>query len=346
MHSVRVFAPMIARAARPPTVSTSAGGEVAAPPHATSRRGGARRGWACDRRVRRECGPDSSASPRRSRTWRRTPPRRARASGGGCCPARPRQGRSSLSLDDARRLAVEIRASAGGAVDDREPTRSGSRRRGSDGIGQGRAGARRSSGSGSPVLTACYQIADAQGLGRGRSSLLRRVAVVLLESVPNVSEGRDPAVIEAIGARVRRARDGARHPLGRRAPPVGRDARRPTRASSPRRCSPGSRARSELIDLRSHDGIHPRVGAADVVPIVPLEPGQMARARGVALELGRAGRRRARAARVPLRRERGRRAAGVLPAWRRRRSCSAGSTPVSSRRRSGRHDSTREPVPC
>jgi glutamate formiminotransferase/glutamate formiminotransferase/formiminotetrahydrofolate cyclodeaminase len=28
------------------------------------------------------------------------------------------------------------------------------------------------------------------------------------------------------------------------------------------------------------------VGAADVVPIVPLEPGQMARARGVALELG------------------------------------------------------------
>jgi glutamate formiminotransferase len=42
----------------------------------------------------------------------------------------------------------------------------------------------------------------------------------------------------------------------------------------------------ELIDLRTHDGIHPRVGAADVVPIVPLEPGQMAQARGVALELG------------------------------------------------------------
>ena len=27
---------------------------------------------------------------------------------------------------------------------------------------------------------------------------------------------------------------------------------------------------AELIDLREHDGIHPRVGAADVVPIVPL----------------------------------------------------------------------------
>ena len=27
----------------------------------------------------------------------------------------------------------------------------------------------------------------------------------------------------------------------------------------------------ELIDLRFHDGIHPRVGAADVVPVVPLD---------------------------------------------------------------------------
>ena len=44
---------------------------------------------------------------------------------------------------------------------------------------------------------------------------------------------------------------------------------------------------AELIDLRSHDGIHPRVGAADVVPIVPLERGEMERAHDVALELGR-----------------------------------------------------------
>jgi glutamate formiminotransferase len=43
---------------------------------------------------------------------------------------------------------------------------------------------------------------------------------------------------------------------------------------------------AELIDLRVHDGIHPRVGAADVVPIVPIAPGQLARARGVAVELG------------------------------------------------------------
>ena len=43
---------------------------------------------------------------------------------------------------------------------------------------------------------------------------------------------------------------------------------------------------AELIDLREHVGIHPRVGAADVVPIVPLVGSQMARAREVALELG------------------------------------------------------------
>ena len=44
----------------------------------------------------------------------------------------------------------------------------------------------------------------------------------------------------------------------------------------------------ERIDLRSHEGVHPRVGAADVVPLVPIRPEAMARARG-----GGAGRRRA-----------------------------------------------------
>ena len=34
----------------------------------------------------------------------------------------------------------------------------------------------------------------------------------------------------------------------------------------------------ERIDLRTHEGAHPRVGAADVVPIVPLVPEDMARA--------------------------------------------------------------------
>lgn len=42
----------------------------------------------------------------------------------------------------------------------------------------------------------------------------------------------------------------------------------------------------ELVDLRRHEGVHPRVGAADVVPLVPIRPGDMDRARAAALALG------------------------------------------------------------
>ena len=43
----------------------------------------------------------------------------------------------------------------------------------------------------------------------------------------------------------------------------------------------------ERVDLRRHEGAHPRIGAADVVPIVPLRPGQMQQARETALTLAR-----------------------------------------------------------
>jgi glutamate formiminotransferase len=42
----------------------------------------------------------------------------------------------------------------------------------------------------------------------------------------------------------------------------------------------------ERIDLRRHHGVHPRVGAADVVPLVPLRPDDMPRARATALQVG------------------------------------------------------------
>jgi glutamate formiminotransferase len=42
----------------------------------------------------------------------------------------------------------------------------------------------------------------------------------------------------------------------------------------------------ELIDLRHHEGVHPRVGAADVVPLVPIRPDDMPRAEAAALRLG------------------------------------------------------------
>jgi glutamate formiminotransferase / 5-formyltetrahydrofolate cyclo-ligase len=40
------------------------------------------------------------------------------------------------------------------------------------------------------------------------------------------------------------------------------------------------------IDLRRHEGVHPRIGAADVVPIVPIAAGDMERARAAARRLG------------------------------------------------------------
>jgi glutamate formiminotransferase len=41
------------------------------------------------------------------------------------------------------------------------------------------------------------------------------------------------------------------------------------------------------IDLRGHRGVHPRIGAADVVPIVPVKPADMERAKEAALDLAR-----------------------------------------------------------
>ena len=98
--------------------------------------------------------------------------------------------------------------------------------------------------------------------------------MTLLEAVPNVSEGRDPAVIAAIGEAF------ARHG---RVLDVHSDADHHRSVFT--LVSPGERlvdalvagiARAaELVDLRVHDGIHPRVGSADVVPVVPLAPGDM-----------------------------------------------------------------------
>jgi glutamate formiminotransferase len=41
----------------------------------------------------------------------------------------------------------------------------------------------------------------------------------------------------------------------------------------------------ERIDLRDHEGAHPRIGAADVVPIVALDPADRERAKDCALRL-------------------------------------------------------------
>ena len=110
--------------------------------------------------------------------------------------------------------------------------------------------------------------------------------MALLESVPNVSEGRDASVVAALAAAFARA--GARvldtHVDG--------DHNRAviTLVGDDREVEEGlvagiDEARRH-VDLRTHDGVHPRVGAADVVPVVPLAAADLGRAVDVALAVG------------------------------------------------------------
>ena len=132
-----------------------------------------------------------------------------------------------------------------------------------------------------------------------------------LESVPNFSEGRDAATIEAIGAALSqgvRLLDVHSDPDHHRSvfTVVGKDG--PLVEALVRAVE----VARDLIDLRRHEGAHPRIGAADIVPVVPLRPTDMERAKAAAREARRAPRR-ARPAGVPLRRARSRPRAGVLP---------------------------------
>jgi glutamate formiminotransferase len=105
-----------------------------------------------------------------------------------------------------------------------------------------------------------------------------------LESVPNFSEGRDRATIDALGA----ALGGRARLLDVHADPdhnrsvftlVGSEAELVESLVA------GIAVARERIDLRGHEGAHPRVGAADVVPLVPLVPEEMERAQAAALTL-------------------------------------------------------------
>jgi glutamate formiminotransferase len=107
-----------------------------------------------------------------------------------------------------------------------------------------------------------------------------------LESVPNFSEGRDAAVIKAIGrALAERAElldihtdaDHNRTVFTL----VGSDQELVDALVA------GVSIARDRIDLRSHAGVHPRIGAADVLPIVPVRKEDMERARAAALELAR-----------------------------------------------------------
>ena len=106
----------------------------------------------------------------------------------------------------------------------------------------------------------------------------------MLLAVPNVSEGRDESKIERLSeAFSSSARLLAVHsdPDHHRSVFVLAGEPEPLATSL---VAGVARAR-ELIDLRLHDGVHPRVGAADVVPVVPLDPEGMEVAKETALDV-------------------------------------------------------------
>ncbi len=105
-----------------------------------------------------------------------------------------------------------------------------------------------------------------------------------LESVPNFSEGRDRATIDALRAALSHHTellDVHSDPDHNRSvfTLVGDEEDLVAALLS------GIATAQERIDLRRHEGAHPRIGAADVVPIVALDPAAAERARGCALRL-------------------------------------------------------------
>jgi glutamate formiminotransferase len=94
-----------------------------------------------------------------------------------------------------------------------------------------------------------------------------------VECVVNVSEGRDEAVLAALAASagpalldLHRDPDHHRAVLTLAGPPDGVVAAARSLAT----------ATVELLDLRAHGGVHPRLGVLDVVPFVPFRPGAAA----------------------------------------------------------------------
>ena len=109
----------------------------------------------------------------------------------------------------------------------------------------------------------------------------------LVECVPNFSEGRDPAVIAAI-------RDAIANSPGAHVLDVSSDPSHHrtviTFVASLEGAVPAAlnamRVARDLIDLTKHHGEHPRIGATDVVPFIPLDGATMDDCVGLARELG------------------------------------------------------------
>jgi len=121
------------------------------------------------------------------------------------------------------------------------------------------------------------------------TSAVPRTTAPVVECVPNVSEGRDRAVIDALATTLRATpgitladvhADGDHH----------RSVF--TFVGAPAAVEAGALALVQrvlaLVDMRRHRGLHPRVGALDVLPFVPLAGVSLAEVVVLARRVGRA----------------------------------------------------------
>jgi glutamate formiminotransferase len=98
---------------------------------------------------------------------------------------------------------------------------------------------------------------------------------MLFESVPNISDGRDYAIVEAC---VRAVESAGARVLHRTSDPIhNRSVFTIVGEYSTMRDASLALAGATLerVDLRAHAGVHPRIGSLDVLPFVPLREASM-----------------------------------------------------------------------
>jgi glutamate formiminotransferase len=110
---------------------------------------------------------------------------------------------------------------------------------------------------------------------------------LIVECVPNFSEGRDPVIVAAIAAAVEAVPD-----VWLLDTTSDQDHHRSvlTFAGAPEAVMNAAfaavREAAARIDMSRHAGVHPRIGAADVVPLVPVEGISLASCADLARRLG------------------------------------------------------------
>jgi glutamate formiminotransferase/formiminotetrahydrofolate cyclodeaminase len=93
----------------------------------------------------------------------------------------------------------------------------------------------------------------------------------IIECVPNISEGKDPAIINAIAGEIKKVEGVKLLDVDSN---ISANRTVITFAGAPPKVTVAAfnmiKKALDLIDMRTHKGVHPRIGTVDVCPLVPL----------------------------------------------------------------------------